>query len=450
MNPPNWESSNPFPSSPSRPTLTMSPDKLHFITEQSSLLERKGKGSSTPVQIPSSSGAYTTPNDLFSISLDSDSPSGSSLPGPSSLPPIQHEHPAALQISTSQHDIDDFPYNELDPPYLDKGKARDTPPILPPLTFPPMSFDICPSPSLISETDPSSYGSLCTPHIEHDSPSGTPPALHSSATHGITSMLATSLTQRRSLSNPVFRHPDHLIASSADTRVKIEPFKYPNELPHNRSSSNGRQTRSVPSSPGTVVHVPINFDAVETGSCLAPWKREFKPRSKDKFRMGSHSCIVLDRVGGASTSVLPDPYPVCLATRPVVDLHSYKANTRSYSDPFPLPQAFDVVPTDSADAFVPIPFINPPNFFDEMLPRELRLRIFSFLIEHHEEGHARRVRESRWTANKASKHKWVGRNQGVRELVRLGRVSMRSIILCSLHGRHIPRSGLQGLVVPYL
>jgi hypothetical protein len=86
--------------------------------------------------------------------------------------------------------------------------------------------------------------------------------------------------------------------------------------------------------------------------------------------------------------------------------------------------------------------------FDGMLPRELRLRIFGFLVQIYEEDHARRVREGRWTANKASKHKWVGRNQGVRELVRLTRVSIRSIP-CSIHGRRVPRSGLQGLVDSY-
>jgi F-box and leucine-rich repeat protein 2/20 len=442
MIPPSWEPINPFSSSPSHLSLTMSPDQLRFATEQSSHPERKGVGASTPVQIPSSE-TDMAPNDLFSISLDSDSLPASS-PGPSSLPAIQHELTATLQILTPPHGLGDLPY-DMDPTYLDKGKARDTPPILPPLTFPPMSFDICPSPSLISEPGPSSYDSLYAPHI----PSCTPPDLHSSTTHGIASMLATSLQRGRSFSNPLFRQPDHLIASSsAPTRVKTESSRSPNVLSHNRSPSGSRQTRSLPSSPGVGVQVPISLDTVETGSCFAPWKREFKPRSKDKARAGSYSCLVFDRVGGGSTGVLPDHYPVYSATRPAVELHSHKANARPYSDSFPLLHAFDVVPMDTTDAFVPIPIIKPPNLFDGMLPRELRLRIFGFLVEIREEDHARRVREDRWTANKASKHKWVGRNQGVREIMRLGRVSMRSFP-CSIHGRRIPRSGLQGLVDSY-
>ncbi len=106
-----------------------------------------------------------------------------------------------------------------------------------------------------------------------------------------------------------------------------------------------------------------------------------------------------------------------------------KANGRSYSDPFPLPHAFDVVSPNTSDAFVPITVINRPNLFDGILPREVRLRIFGFLVKIHEEDHARKIYEGRWTANKASKHKWVGRDRGLRELMRLRRVSIRSISL---------------------
>ena len=418
----------------------MSADPLSFP-------ERKGKGPSIPLQIPSSSGEDTAQNDLFSISLDSDSPPVlPSLPS-TSYPTIQHDLTTTLQKLTSQHDLDGLLYDP-EPPYLDKGKATDSPPVLPPLTFPPMSFDICPSPSLISEPGPSSYGSLCPPCIEHDSPSFTPPALHSSATHGMVSMLTIALPRRRSFSNPLLRHPDHPIASSEPTRVKTVSSRNPNEIPHRRPPSDRRQTLSVPSSPGVGVQVPINLDAVETSSCLAPWKREFKPRLRDRSKTRSYSCLVIDRVGGESTSALPAHYPAHLATRPAAELHTRQANVRAYSDPFPSPPAFDVVPADTTDGFASIPIINPPNLFDGMLPRELRLRIFAFLVEIYEEDHARRVREGRWTANKASKHKWVGRNQGVRELVRLTRVSIRSIP-CSIHGRRVPRSGLQGLVDSY-
>ena len=127
----------------------------------------------------------------------------------------------ALQNLTSRHDLDPLPY-DTDLPYLDKGKARDTPPTLPPLAFPPISFDICPSsPSLISEPGPSSYGSLHPHHIEHESFSYTPPVLRNSTTHGAAHMLPPASPRRRSFSNPPFRHLERLISSSVRTRGRI-------------------------------------------------------------------------------------------------------------------------------------------------------------------------------------------------------------------------------------
>jgi len=427
MNPTEWEPNKSFTrhnSSSSSPSLLpMSPDALCVTAQQASPHEQKGKGRSTPVGIPSS-GAESTQHDLFSMSFDSHNSPGSSHPGPSS-PAIRHDLTAALQNLTSRHDLDPIPY-DADLPYLDKGKDRDTPPILPPLTFPPITFDICPSsPSLISEPGPSSYGSLHPQLIEHESLSYTPPVLRNSTTHRTAHTLPSVLSRRRSFSNPPFRHFEHPI-SSVHTRLDIESSRDLNNRSHNPPSDR-RQTQSVPSSPGVEVQVPADLDAVDASSCLAPWRRNFKTRSKSKA--GSFSYLVLDCVDGGSTPALPDHHPIHSRTRTAIEDRMRKANGRSYSDPFPLPHAFDVVSPNTSDAFVPITVINRPNLFDGILPREIRLRIFGFLVKIHEEDHARKIYEGRWTANKASKHKWVGRDRGLRELMRLRRVSMRSISL---------------------
>ncbi|KAI0001735.1 hypothetical protein BJV77DRAFT_958340 [Russula vinacea] len=237
-----------------------------------------------------------------------------------------------------------------------------------------MTFDICPSPSLISEPGPSSYGSLHPQHIEHESLAYTPPVLRNSTAHGANHLLPPASLRRRDLHDRF------------------------HELPSDR-----RQTRSVPNSPA-VVQVPADLDAVDAGGCLAPWKRDFRSRVKSK---ASFSYLALDRVGGGSTPALPNQYPIYSATRSAIEDRTRKANGRSYSDPFPLSCAFDVVSLNASDAFVPITVINPPNLFDGILPREIRLRIFGFLVKIHEEDHARKVDERRWTANKASKQKWV-------------------------------------------
>jgi hypothetical protein len=71
-------------------------------------------------------------------------------------------------------------------------------------------------------------------------------------------------------------------------------------------SSDRLQTRSAPSFPRVEVQIPTDLDAVDAGSCLAPWKRDFKLRSKSKA--GSFSYLVLDRVDGGSTPALLDHY----------------------------------------------------------------------------------------------------------------------------------------------
>ncbi|KAH9004141.1 hypothetical protein EDB86DRAFT_3062473 [Lactarius hatsudake] len=404
MDPTDWEPGHSFPHFiPSSPTLSppTSPDPL--VTQ-----EQKGKGPSIAVEIPSSGRAHDSQTDLFSMSFDS-----AGLPGSShtvlSLPhTIQPELTSTLlELTCSHNDLDD----DTDVPHLCKGKARDRdgdiPPTLPPLTFPPMTFDISPSPSIIPGSGPSSYGSLCHPRLENDGYPRSAAVIGTSTPLGVAAVLPHTSLRRWSFSNPSSLYPGFPIASSSHTGVEIGP------------SRDRSQTQSLPSTPEVGMRVPVIVDAVDAGGCLTPWKRELKSRSKDKSRMGPpHSYIVFDRVG---EKALTDCYSASLATRPAAEAHHHKANARSYSDPLPFPRAFDVVSTDAADTFV-IPIVVPPNLFDGRLPREIRLRIFGFLVGIYEEDHERRVREGRWSAIKASKHKWVGRDQGIRELMRMSRV----------------------------
>src|SRR6267378_717210 len=106
MNPTQWESDDDlFPHyilSSSSLNLTMSPDALGAPTDQSSQPERKGKGRSNPVEIPSSE-IESAPYDLFSFSPDTHNVPGSSHPGPSSLPTNRNDLTTAIQKLTSQH-----------------------------------------------------------------------------------------------------------------------------------------------------------------------------------------------------------------------------------------------------------------------------------------------------------------------------------------------------------
>ncbi|KAJ7805147.1 hypothetical protein B0H14DRAFT_3091628 [Mycena olivaceomarginata] len=91
---------------------------------------------------------------------------------------------------------------------------------------------------------------------------------------------------------------------------------------------------------------------------------------------------------------------------------------RAHSSPFPI-SALDLIPVSTGDVFDPIPLFV-LNYFDDVLPRELRVYILRSLITVHEADHARALRDGQWTVNKASssKNKWVGRDKALRELVR--------------------------------
>ncbi|KAI0274954.1 hypothetical protein BC834DRAFT_814786 [Gloeopeniophorella convolvens] len=294
------------------------------------------------------------------------------------------------------------------PPHASKGKAKDTPPVLPPLAFAPTAFDyreLCPSPSLISEPGPSSYGSLSPPQLGHES--SVARVVDDSAAHNMAPIPAYHTSRRRSLSNPPHRYSDPHVGSSSRPRVRIASPRGPSYIAHRLFSSDRRQARSAPNSPGVGADPRVDLDTVVAGSCL--------------FRTGPYSDLVIDRIVGGPIHAQADDFPVYLPPK-TAPAHNFKAKGRSNSDPLPLPRAFDVVPVSANDVFAPFPILVPPNLFDGMLPRELRLCIFGFLVQIHEEDHERRVRDGRWTAIKASKHKWVGRNQGVREVVRLSRV----------------------------
>jgi hypothetical protein len=79
--------------------------------------------------------------------------------------------------------------------------------------------------------------------------------------------------------------------------------------------------------------------------------------------------------------------------------------------------------------------------FDELLPREVKLTIFAWVVRVHEMDHERLVNAGsdgvtaktksgsvKWTAHKAGlgRNKWVGKDRGIRELVNLGKVSPSS------------------------
>ena len=64
----------------------------------------------------------------------------------------------------------------------------------------------------------------------------------------------------------------------------------------------------------------------------------------------------------------------------------------------------------------------PRSTFDSRLPREVKLSVFTSLLRLHEAEHVKRVKSSEWTSVKAGTERYVGREKGYVELVKLSRV----------------------------
>lgn len=82
--------------------------------------------------------------------------------------------------------------------------------------------------------------------------------------------------------------------------------------------------------------------------------------------------------------------------------------------------AEDIVPEEPSEVFHDA---QTGNHFDDLLPREIRLRIFKALIHSCIEEHRAERASRAWTASRARSERWVGEARGLREIVKLSGVS---------------------------
>ncbi|CAA7268101.1 unnamed protein product [Cyclocybe aegerita] len=296
-----------------------------------------------------------------------------------------------------------------------KGKQKESYPILPPLNFSVMELHYGqiepPTPG------PSSYGTLYSPppksdclpptsvspdrHIIVPPPSQSPPSPDASPRVSL-----PSIPRFRSLSNlsrqltPSLGSVSSAIASQAtfgpSSRV---PSNLSRHLSLEKQDNNNNDRPLIESArktpePSTVISKSdLSVIESEPASPLA-WYTASKPTASSA--------------------------PTSHESSPRVWL---KTKTRSQSSPYPI-SALDFIPIASTDIFQPLPIVI-PNYFNLILPKELRLHILRALVDLHEHEYQRSVRDGRLTMAKAisSKGRWVGRDKGVRELFKLSRVS---------------------------
>lgn len=306
-----------------------------------------------------------------------------------------------------------------------KGKDRDIPPTLPPLSFSPTEFSYssldwpCPS-----SPGPSSYGSnhtsLFTPSLSQS---------QSDTTQQPDSLLQLQSGFRRPSPSPSLRRSrsNFSIRSTPSSAPSMAKFKFKlgssSKTPSNVarklfgrnkgdiSDASPTGTESGPLSPSQDELLARPLD------CTLPWQTlddALKPLSTD----------VLEQVDNIAAMISEMPISWDPNVHRFELVPSLKDKGRSYSSPLPT-SAFDIVPQLELDAFMPLSFNRVCNNFDEVLPRELRLQIFRTLIEVHKEEHEQLICRGEWTALKASssKNRWVGRDRAMRELVKFSRVS---------------------------
>ncbi|ETW86857.1 hypothetical protein HETIRDRAFT_377477, partial [Heterobasidion irregulare TC 32-1] len=325
--------------------------------------------------------------------------SDSSSPLIHSISCLSESRPMHDTVSDASDNDSQIRYDDLEPAItlVGKGKGKDLPPTLPPLSFSPTEFyydDSFSSPTLTSaDAGPSSFGSVYTAVTGHDpTPAGVvldDPSLSRAESIPVHIRIPSRCHSISDLST----HTTHSLPtqSMSQHKFRVGASKSPTALARKLFAKGGDQSDS-PSSPGSpitvegVIDLDLDSATCGAGSCFGPWKLDSKSRAKD-----------------TSASF---------------------GKGRSYSNPFPLSTAFEPIPPITTPVYTPAPIVLPRKHFDELLPHELQLHILVCLVDLHEEEQGRRERDGKWTVLKASssKNKWVGREQGVRELVRLSRV----------------------------
>lgn len=383
--------------------------------------------SSEPMSIPALVENVQQEPDIFSMSFASMG-SSSSRYDPHPLSFIQNTQ------SVVYGDVDGIVEisadRELNESAIGKGKSRELPPTLPPLSFSPMQFTYD-STEWSSLAGPSSYGSVCSSMAEAQSSLGSPSPTGRASDSAPTTPsfsappVSPAIPRRRTVSNASKRSLRSLSTPSLP-KMKVKfagsknaPGTLARKLLFKKSPSSSPRPISVDIS-NTIIDHTISPDLADLqyvgqGNCLIPWSRDMHTRSPL-----ASPVVETNAVWGTVNSQFVQRSPRLV--EPVM----MRTKGRTYSSPLPLPSiAFDIIPHAPADIFAqPTQIV--PSYFDDWLPQELKLHILASLMDLFEVEFEKRVADGKWTAQKAiaSRNKWVGRERGVRELFKLSRVSI--------------------------
>lgn len=343
-------------------------------------VDMKGKGRTMPMPIRQP----TIVRDLFELSSQSyDSSSSVMICSPSTSNfssdsnSLLGRHCSFLTDDREQaHSLDSASGS-----YTGKGKERALFPMLPPLTFSNIDLD---------------YDQV--PLTPDD---GASPTIHD---HGSVTDIPISL-------------PLHVHSSETGASLSKPPVS------RCQSLSNLSHQAFAPStgSPSTA----IASSTFEPGALINRSRQHLEMFEKDSLAI-DHPSLTLDLqlITGELDNHLPAWYTTPKPSDTKTPRELFRPKGRSRSSPYPI-SALDIIPDTSTDIFQPLPIII-HNYFDLVLPKELRLHILRALVDLHEDDHQRSISERRFTVAKAtsSRGRWVGRDKGIRELFKFSRVCL--------------------------
>lgn len=284
-------------------------------------------------------------------------------------------------------------------PWLDstgKGKGRESFPYLPPLSFSVIKLDC--GEDLPLTPGSSSYGTLYSPVSTSPIASATGPE-HSATSPDTSSQESVSPHVNRCQSLSSLSQPGPSILASLSATAPIH-------LPRNPSNISRQLI--------VLSQKDSNADSVPLGPAEQTLSPPLTPSTSALTIPSSYppSWYTVSKSSLPSQGPSSDPQSLSRT--------NLKHKTRSKSYPI---SVLDFIPITSTDVFLPIPIIV-PNYFDLILPKELRLHILRSLVVLHELDYERSVRQGRLTAGRASssRNRWVGKDKGIRELFKLSRV----------------------------
>ncbi|EKM61416.1 uncharacterized protein PHACADRAFT_247982 [Phanerochaete carnosa HHB-10118-sp] len=373
------------------------------------------------MSIPLTGDARREP-DVFSLSFAGSSSSGSrydsrlSYAFPPSQPAVLGDVEGIIHVPADE---------ELDEAAAEKGKGRELPPTLPPLSFSSTRFSYETEWSSMagSSSYGSSYSSMSGAKSSSESASPVGRASNGASAPSTPALLQASDTgasRRRTISS-VSRHSLRSLSTPSLPKMKVKfatskgaPGTLARKLLFKKSPPTG--PRALSADLDNIVVDPsvtadlTNLQYLGPGSCVVPWSRDVQSRSPL-----ASPIVETNSVWGVVDSQR--------STRSAVPM---RTKGRAYSSPLPLPtfNFDDIVPLAPADLYEE-PTKENDSYFEDLLPHELKLQILLSVVDLHQTDFEKRTADGKWTVHKASssRHKWIGREKGIRELFRLSRVS---------------------------